>query len=215
MNKVDLEQGNLQIQALRSIIEETFVRLKEIDLHRIQNLESFNNLNSFIRLTNTSIVEIRKYLATFEKLMAYILLIEKEGHRSEQFRGLLQRYNIMEMVIRDILKNRMRQVHYAERSIRATSLGFRSWFNQRMLLLKIKEEDNLIIILINLYVRDKDAVEKISRAVVWERRKVRVVKLAPFLSPVGTPLLIIIINLTYSWANQFSQNKKLLKGLLQ
>lgn len=180
--------------------------------------------NQFKIFTEKSLELLGSFTTSYQKILAYVLLIEKEGHRISAFKSLIARYQLMEKRIEKVKKIRRTEVKMLSALIKKKGFGARIFsydflrnFSEKLLKRKIKTEILLIMIVIEISRRCDAEVQEIKKLLEAEKMKERTylaISSSLFLAPAVGTLLFLLSSSTLTWLNELTPNYKKLLELL-
>ncbi|MBI2669039.1 hypothetical protein HYX14_04295 [Candidatus Woesearchaeota archaeon] len=223
-----------ELALLNQKLQDTSSFLRDNDRQRLKCLGEFLGTKElekdavrytkFIRLNGASLLAIKGFTDTYEKMMAYVLLLEPEGHKTAAFQGLLVRYRFMEQRIKIIEKLRRRQSKLMSSMMRRGaaakffSVNFLRTITEHLLKRTIRKEYLLMLAVIAIAQRNEDEVRRIQAMVRREEKKQKAytaVAGMAWLAPLVGNALFLVAALTLSWFNETTENYKNLMEILE
>ena len=213
-------------------INNNFTELAALDYQRVEHFHDYfkhrrlEDLERFLKETLASNVLLRNIEKDFHKILGYVLLIEKEGHRHPKFQILLKRARYMERVLHDIFRQRKTQAK-ACRSILSTKgllkkisfvSGAVSFLQEKRLILSVGKEKDLVVLFAGVFKHEKERIDALFQAYENEKKKDAAMvgvslTIMVFVPAVGTALSLAVYA-ALQWANKSSLNYKKLMDLL-
>lgn len=222
-----------QLSELQEKLKDIAFRLNALDEARLTAVEQFLTeseierdlllYQEFQSPTKQSIEEIGVFENLYLQVLAYVLLLEKEGHRNIHFQSLLVSYQLMEKKIariKELRQKEIRYLHLLQRQKDSFALRFRFLRTgvERLLRRAILTEITILLLVINLARHGDEELQHLQAALRAEEQKEVVHKAIAgtlFLVPaVGTALYFLSQSLL-AWMNQFTPNYKRLQKLLK
>lgn len=213
-------------------IKINFAGLAALDYRRVEHFHDYfkhhrqEDAERFLKENMASNILLRNIEKDFHKILGYVLLIGKEGHRHPQFKQLLKRATYMEQVLHDIFRQRKVQVK-ACRSLLSTNsfmkriplvLKALSFVQEKRLILSFGKEKDLIILFAGVFKHEKERIDAMFQAYENEKKKDAAMTgvsltIMVFVPAVGAALSLAVYS-ALQWANKSSSNYKRLMDLL-
>ncbi|MEK6809805.1 MAG: hypothetical protein AABY40_03965 [Nanoarchaeota archaeon] len=213
-------------------INNNFAELSALDYQRAEHFHDYfkhrrqEDAGRFLKETMASNVLLRNIEKDFHKILGYVLLIEKEGHRHPYFKLLLERGTYMEKVLHDIFRQRMVQVK-ACRSFLSTksllnqiSLVSKAVYfvQEKRLILSFGKEKDLVVLFAGVFKHEKERIDALFQAYDNEKKKDAAMAGVSFaimvLVPAVGAALSLAVYAALQWANKSSSNHKRMMDLL-
>lgn len=213
-------------------IKLNFTELTALDYQRVEHFHDYfkhhrlEDLERFLKETLASNVLLKNIERDFRKILGYVLLIEKEGHRHPKFKLLLKRARYMESVLHDIFRQRKVQVK-ACRSLLSNKILLKkisfvskviSFLQEKRLILSFGKEKDLVVLFAGVFKHEKERIDAMFQAYENEKKKDAVMTgvsltIVIFVPAVGAALSLAVYA-ALQWANKSSLNYKRLMDLL-
>ncbi len=226
---VDYQQAQNELKRTEKKIGESLVELSALDYQRVEHFYDYlkkhlsEDLDRFFRETMASNALLQNIVRDFHRILGYVLLIEKEGHKNPKFKELLRRARYMEEILHQILKVRKAQAKACRGILSANSflkkvLGSKivSFLQEKRLILSFGKEKDLVILFAGLFKHERERIDALFQAYENERKKdapmaavsLTIMVVVP---AVGTALALVVYE-ALQWANRYSSNYKKLMG---
>lgn len=229
---VDYQYAQSELRRTEKKIEESFVELTALDYQRVEHFYDYmkkhrpEDLERFLKETTSSNLLLENIMKDFHRILGYVLLIEKEGHKHPAFMVLLKRARYMERVLYDIFKQRKVQVK-ACRSLLSTKNILKkisfvskavSFVQEKRLILSFGKEKDLVVLFTGVFKHEKERIDALFQAYENEKKKDAAMvglslTIMVFVPAVGTALSLAVYA-ALQWANKSSLNYKKLMDLL-
>ncbi|MFH1682853.1 MAG: hypothetical protein ABIA37_03580 [Candidatus Woesearchaeota archaeon] len=170
------------------------------------------NKQQLIEITVLTVENMDKFIDIYGETLAYVLLLEPQGHHSETFKDLNLRYQILEKMIKKLRRNRIKQVKTLNRQSEIIS-RLSLWF----LRTKVKKEIELTKTIVAATLKNKEEVARLNQLLKKEKKKqmaYAVVGGASFFVPVAGTALLILSTAVFDWINCLTPNYKKITSLI-
>src|SRR3989344_6401820 len=113
---MDYQLAQNELKRTEKKAGESFVELSALDYQRVEHFQDYmkkhrpEDLDRFLNETMASNALLQNIMKDLHKILGYVLLIEKEGHKNPKFKELLKRAKYMEKILHDIFKERKAQM---------------------------------------------------------------------------------------------------------
>lgn len=212
-------------------IKNNFTELTALDYQRVEHFHDYfryhksEDLERFRNETMASSVLLRDIEKDFHKILGYVLLIEKEGHKHPTFKVLLKRARYMESILHDILRKRKVQIKACrsfsnQSALKKVPFVFKavSFLQEKRLILSFGREKYLVALFAGVFKHEKERIDALFQAYENEKKKDAAMAsisltIMVFVPAVGTALSLAVYA-ALQWANKSSSNYKKLTGLL-
>lgn len=214
-------------------IKNNFTELAALDYQRAEHFYDYfkhyrpEDLERFLKETLASNVLLKNIKKDFHKILGYVLLIEKEGHRHPKFKLLLKRARYMESVLHDIFRKRKAQVRACRSLLPNKTLLKKSSFvskvisflQKKRLILSFGKEKDLVVLFTGVFKHEKERIDALFQAYENEKNKDAAMAgvsltIMIFVPAVGTALSLVVYA-ALQWANKSSSNYKKFIDLLR
>ena len=213
-------------------IKNNFSELAALDYRRVEHFHDYfkhhrkEDAERFLKETIASNVLLRNIEKDFHKILGYVLLIEKEGHRHPYFKLLLERATYMEKVLHDIFRQRMAQVKACRSFLSTNSILNQislvskavSFIQEKRLILSFGKEKDLVVLFAGVFKHEKERIDALFQAYENEKKKDVAMAGVSFtmmiLVPAVGTALSLAVYAALQWANKSSLNHKRMMDLL-
>ncbi|MEK6939478.1 MAG: hypothetical protein AABX31_02005 [Nanoarchaeota archaeon] len=225
----DYSQAQNELRRTEKKVGESFVELGALDYQRVEHFHDYvqkhrpEDVDRFLKETMASNALLQNIMKDFHKILGYVLLIEKEGHKNPKFKELLKRARYMGEILHKIFKERKVQAK-ACRGILPTNsflkkfLGSKavSFLQEKRLIFSFGKEKDLVILFAGIFKHEQERITALFQAYENEKKKdlplaavsLTIMVVVP---AVGTALALVVYE-AMQWANRYSANYKKLMG---
>mgnify|MGYP001576619389 CR=1 FL=1 len=181
--------------------------------------------HDFILLNDESLQTAHELIISYEQILAYVLLLQEEGHRSREFQDLFTRYQLVEKKFKTIVSLRKKEGSILGKLGRKHgvfgrifSLNLSRNLLEKIFRVYIKKEVRIAQEIIALFASSHKTLQKLQVILQRELRKEKaqlIVSTSLFMVPVVGTVLFVVSSLTLTWANEFTANYRQLLILLK
>lgn len=227
---IDYQQAQSELKRTEKKIGESFAELSALDYRRVEHFHDYlknhrpDDVDRFLKETMASNALLHNIMKDFHRILGYVLLIEKEGHKNLTFKELLKRAQYMEEILHKISKQRKTQAK-ASRWILSTKGILKktssvskivSFLQEKRLIFAFGKEKDLVILFAGLFKHERERVAALFQAYENERKKDLPMAAASLtimvvVPAVGTALALVVYE-AMQWANRYSSNYRKLMG---
>lgn len=229
---MDYQLAQNELKRTEKGIADGFAQLSALDYQRVEHFYDYmkkhdlEDIGRFLKETITSNVLLRDIEKDFHKILGYVLLIEKEGHRHPHFKELLKRSRYMESILHGLFKQRKKQVRICKsllstnNVLKKISLVWKaaSFAQEKRLILSFGKEKDLVALFGGVFKHEKERIDATFRAYQNENKKDMAMAGVSLTIAVLVPLIGSALGLAVyaalQWANRSSPNYKKLMGHL-
>ncbi|MDO8510699.1 MAG: hypothetical protein Q7S55_00880 [Nanoarchaeota archaeon] len=229
---IDYQHAQNELRRTEKKISDSFAELTALDYQRVEHFYDYmkkhrpEDAERFRKETIGSNVLLQNIMNDFHRILGYVLLIEKEGHRHPKFQILLKRARYMERVLHDISRQRKTQTKACRSILSTKSLlkkisfvsGAVSFLQEKRLILSFGKEKDLVVLFAGVFKHEKERIDALFQAYENEKKKDTAMvgvslTIMIFVPAVGTALSLVVYA-ALQWANKSSLNYKKLMDLL-
>jgi len=179
----------------------------------------------FKEYTEKSQYSLEQFLDLYARVLGYVLLLEDQGHLSQEFKEPYYRFQKMEELAKSIDKVRKKEIKIlskilGEPGFIAKSFSFNLFRNslERVFSVYIRREGLLLLALVKNALESKEEISRINRLLNTEKKKDKVylaLSGATWMVPVAGTLLFLLSDALLKWLNSYSGNYQELERLLK
>jgi len=230
---MDYQLAQNELKRTEKKAGESFVELSALDYQRVEHFQDYmkkhrpEDLDRFLNETMASNALLQNIMKDLHKILGYVLLIEKEGHKNPKFKELLKRAKYMEKILHDIFKERKAQMKACRwilstkdllKNISVISKAV-SFLQKKRLIFSFGKEKDLVILFAGLFKHERERINILFQAYENEMKKdlpmaAISITVMVFVPAVGSALALVVYE-ALQWANRYSSNYKKMMGHLK
>ena len=231
---IDEKKTTANLKIIQGKLLGTADKLLLLDRERLRQVKQFLSQDrmsddigiyrEFVIKTQESLNLLTHFQVYYEQILAYVLLLEASGHRSELFRDLYGRYQLMGKYLANIIKIRETEMKLLSSIINPGF--FSSFFSvnplrhrlEKISQIYIKKEFLLVRIIIGIAEKNGADGQVLKKRLETEAKKEKAllsISVAVWFVPVVGTALSVISVATLTWLNEFSKNYQQLSGQLR
>ena len=230
---IDYPEATHELKDTEKRIKNNFTELTALDYQRVDHFHDYikhhrpEDIGRFLNETIASNLLLKNVEKDFHKMLGYVLLIEKEGHKHDYFKILLKRTRYLESILHNLFNQRQTQIKICRSLLSAESITTKivfirkvvSLLEEKRLILSFGKEKNLVALFGGIFKHEKERIDAMFQAYLNENRKDMVMAGVSLTIVVLVPMVGAALGLAVyaalQWANRSSSNYNKLMGHLK